>query len=134
MRKSLLNIITLIHIIYIIFVIIVPFTNSNYFLFLHAILIPFMMFHWLCNNNTCAITLAEKTLRKSLYGTDVNDSKDNCITCKIIEPIYDFTNNYKKYSKIIYIITIILWFIGVSKLLLKYKRGEISKIQDLIKL
>ena len=134
MRKSLLNIITLIHIIYIIFVIIVPFTNSNYFLFLHAILIPFMMFHWLCNNNTCAITLVEKTLRKSLHGTDVNDSKDNCITCEIIEPIYDFTNNYKKYSKIIYIITIVLWFIGVSKLLLKYKRGEISKIQDLIKL
>ena len=134
MKKSLLNIITLLHIIYIIFVVIVPFTNSNYFLFLHAILIPFMMFHWICNNNTCAITLIEKTLRKSLYGTEVNDIKDNCITCKIIEPIYDFTNSYKKYSKIIYITVIILWIITMGKLFLKYKSGEISNIQDLINL
>ncbi len=131
MKKSLLNIITLLHIIYIIFVVIVPFTNSNYFLFLHAILIPFMMFHWMCNNNTCAITLIEKTARKKLYN---DDNKDDCITCKIIEPVYDFTNNYKKYSKIIYTITIILWFISMGKLFFKYKSGEISKMQDLIKL
>ena len=121
-----IKIISLLHILYILFVIVAPFYNSNYFLLLHTVLIPFMMLHWIFNNNSCAVTLAEKTMRKILIGKN-----DECISCEIIEPVYNFPNKYKKYTVLIYIITIMLWIISVGRLYRKYRIGEISSIVDL---
>ncbi len=120
------KIITLLHILYILFIIITPFYHSNYLLLLHSVLVPFMMLHWICNNNTCAVTIIEKTVRKILTGKD-----DKCISCEIIEPVYDFVNKYKKYTMLIYIVTIMLWIISTGRLYNKYRIGEISSIYDL---
>jgi hypothetical protein len=74
------------------------------------------------------LTIIERKLRKQIYG-DVND--DDCITCKLIEPVYDFRKNYKGFTIIIYTITIMLWLISTGKLLYKYKSGSINGIKDL---
>ena len=123
-----LKIIFICHLIIILFVVIVPFFNSNYLLFMHSIIVPFIIFHWVTNNNMCALTLIEKEIRKRL---NKNSNSDNCFTCKIIEPVYDFKNNHIRRRKFIYTITIFLWIIGVLKLYMKYKNKQINKFYDL---
>ena len=129
MNELFLQLITFIHILLILFIIIVPFTNSNYLLLLHVIIIPFIMLHWVLNDNTCVLTLIEKNIREQLYGT--KPEKDECFTCNLIEPIYDFKKNYQSMSTIIYIITFVLWSISVYKLYSKWHNGEIKTFSDL---
>jgi len=130
MKELLLKAITLIHVIFVLFVVGTPFIGSNYFLLLHAIFVPFMMIHWLCNDNTCCLTIVERNLRKHMSGKKKYNDED-CITCKIIEPVYDFRKNYKTFSKIIYAITITLWLISLTRLYMKYKSGEIASFTDM---
>lgn len=129
MQEILLKIITLIHIIFVIFVIGTPLLNSNYLLFLHALIVPFMVIHWICNDNTCVLTIIEKKLRRELEGG--NYDKDDCITCRLIEPVYDFRKNNENFSKIIFTITLLLWSASLGRLIYKYNIGEITKFKDL---
>lgn len=129
MNWLILKIIQVTHILIILFVLSIPFTNSNYLLMMHSIFIPFMILHWVTNNNTCVLTLAERNIRKVISKEKVKD--DDCFTCQLIEPIFDFTKNYETFSKITYILTILLWSISTGKLYSKYKNHEISKIKDL---
>lgn len=128
MHDLLLKIITFLHFIFVLFVVVIPFTNSTYFLFLHAIFIPFMILHWICNDNTCVLTIIERQLRKYTTG---KASDDDCITCRLIEPVWDFRKNYEGFTAFIYIVTILLWLISVIKLICKYRSGEIKNIKDL---
>lgn len=123
-----LMIIRILHILFILYVIIVPFMNSNYLLFSHTIFIPFLISHWICNNNVCCLTVAEREIKKRI---DPNYTDNDCFTCKLIEPVYDFKNNYNEYSTIIYVITILLWLVSSGKLLYKYKEGKIKRYKDL---
>lgn len=123
-----LKIIFICHLILVIFVTLTPFTNSNYFLFIHSIIIPFIMMHWVTNNDMCALTLAEKEIRKRL---NKNSTNSDCFTCKIIEPVYHFKNNNNDKEKIIYVITSFLWALSIFKLYKKYKNKEIGSLRDL---
>lgn len=127
-----LLIISIIHIMFILFVVIVPFTSNNYLLLLHAITIPFLLAHWVTNNNMCFLTLVEHNIRTKLYGQETN--RNEYFMVKLIEPIYDFKQNNQDFSTWIYIITIGLWFVTISKLYTKCKTGEIEKFNDLFKL
>lgn len=129
MNEFILQLITFIHILFVLFVIITPFTNSNYLLLIYVIVIPFVMLHWVMNDNTCILTIMEKHARKQLYGEDTKT--EDCFTCRLIEPVYDFNKNYSSMSTAIYIITIVLWLIAVYKLYSKYRSGEISSLYDL---
>lgn len=128
MKDILLQLITLLHVIFVIFVVVTPFIGSNYFLFIYSIFIPFMILHWICNDNTCVLTIIERKLRKEIYG---KVDEEDCVTCRLIEPIYDFRKNYKSFSMIIYGITILLWFIAVGKLYSRYSDGSIKGVNDL---
>ena len=127
-KDILLKFITLLHILFVLFVVVTPFTNSTYLLFLHFIFVPFMMLHWVLNDNTCILTIIEKKLKKEIYG-EVDE--EDCITCKLIEPVYDFRKNYSTFSTIIYTITFLLWLISAGKLYYKYHTGSISSFRDL---
>lgn len=128
MHLLLLRIITLIHLLFVLFVIFTPFIGSPYFLLLHLILVPFIIIHWICNDNTCVLTVIEKYLKKKIYGKV--DEKE-CITCRLIEPVYDFKKNYQTFSLSIYVITTFLWLITVGRLTYLYKTGQISSWKDL---
>lgn len=128
MKELLLKFITLLHLLFIIFIIVTPFLNSNYLLLLHAIFVPFMVLHWICNDNTCILTVVERKLRKDIYGTF---DKDDCITCRLIEPVYDFRKNHQGFTTIIYVVTFILWSISVGRLYSKFQSGEIKNFREL---
>lgn len=87
-----------------------------------------MILHWLCNDNTCALTVIERKLRKQIYG-EVDE--EDCITCRLIEPVYDFRKNYETFTAIIYGITISLWALSAGKLFYGYKTGAINNFKDL---
>ncbi len=123
-----LRILTLIHSLIIVFVLLTPFFGSNYFLVLHLLVVPFIVFHWIVNQSICSLTLTEKIMRKKLFG---DSDIDNCVSCKIIQPIYDFKSNSKYQSTTIYFIVTSLWLITVARLYFKVKNGELTKISDL---
>lgn len=127
MSNIVANIIWVLHLIFIILVVIVPFSNSPYLLMMHSIFIPFMILHWVTNNDTCVLTTIEKVARDIKKKEDEND----CLTCKLINPVFNFKKDNEKSSKFIYIITITLWLFSITKLGLKYKRNEITKLKDL---
>jgi hypothetical protein len=130
MRELLFAIFKILHIIFFTFVIIGPFTGSNYILLLHLIFIPFLLIHWVFNDNTCAITTAEKLIKKSIKK-DEYDPKKDCLTCRLIDPVFDFKKNNMSRATFIYIVTIVLWTITVINLKLKIDKGEIAGWMDL---
>ncbi|MBA42470.1 MAG: hypothetical protein CMF62_00485 [Magnetococcales bacterium] len=88
-----------------------------------------MMLHWVLNDNTCFLTTVERKLRKKMTGAKNVD--DDCVTCKLIEPIWDFRKNYETFTNFIYIITISLWLTSSCKLCYKYYTGQIKHIIEL---
>lgn len=130
MNEILLYLIVVLHFIFVMFVVITPFIGNNYFLIIHAIIVPFMMAHWYTNDNNCALTIMEKKIRKNLYGEEPNPNE--CFTYNLIAPIYDFKKNNHDMSTIIYIITFCLWGVSLFRLYSNYKNGKLSKLEDLM--
>lgn len=128
-NDSLVILINIIHLIVIIFVLAAPFSNSNYLMLLHTIIIPFIILHWLLNNNTCCLTVAEKYIREKNTGTTVKEG--DCFTYQLVAPIYDFNKDHQSFSTFIYILTISLWFVSVYNLSNKYCTKQINSINDL---
>lgn len=128
LRELAIKLITLLHVLFIVFVLVTPFTWSNYFLLLHVITMPFIVIHWLANNNICALTLIERKLR----GKSSNDK--DCFTCRLIEPVYDVHKNYKTYSCFIYILVTSLWLISVGKLFWEYQMGNLDSIDKVFRI
>jgi hypothetical protein len=124
-------IISILHLAFLGFVVLVPFYGNSYLRLIHTIVIPFVMAHWIMNNNTCALTLMEKKIREHLQGGDV--SRKECFVGNLIEPVYDFVANNQDYSTIIYVVTLLLWSIGTFKLYNTFKSGQIKSAIDLLR-
>jgi hypothetical protein len=131
MFKPLLYLIKAIHLAIIIFIVAVPFLNKNYFLLLHIITVPFIMFHWILNNNTCALTLAEHYITEKLTGKPVDPQES--FMSNLINPVYDFANNHKDLDIMLYIVVSILFLISAMKLIKKKLDGEIKTFTDLFR-
>ena len=92
------------------------------------------MFHWVLNNNMCALTLMEKAIRCHITNGNFADfEKQPSFIGRIVEPVYDFSKDNNDLSFEIYSVTIIMWLISVSKLYNKYKMGEITSVFDLMR-
>ena len=131
MNEFILNVIVVFHFIFLLFVVLTPFLGNNYFLMLHFIIVPFMMAHWYANDNTCALTLIEKQIRKELYGTKPDPNE--CFTYNIIAPVYDFKKNNSDHTELIYIITILLWLVTVYRLYSNYRNGKLNSFEDIFR-
>jgi hypothetical protein len=118
------------HFVFVLFIVLTPFAAKNYFLLLHAIIVPFMMAHWYTNDNNCALTMMEKKIRLNLYGEEPDPNE--CFTFKLIAPVYDFKKNNNDLSVIIYLVTIGLWGYTLLRLYTNYKAGKLSKLEDLM--
>lgn len=127
-NDTLLLLINILHLIVIIFVLCAPFSNSNYLLLLHFIIVPFIMFHWILNNNICCLTVAEKIIRKKTIGVNIKD--EDCFTYQLVAPIYDFSKNHETFSIFIYMLTISVWLISTYNLSNKLHSGKITSIND----
>lgn len=91
-----------VHLALVLFMVIVPFTNSEFFLTIHAIGLPGLLIHWITNNNVCSLTLLEA----KLTGSALNQT----FIGKIVHPFFEI-NNYT-----IYTIVFGLWFLTLYKL------------------
>ncbi len=130
MNNFVLTLINIIHFLVILFVVFAPFTSSTLLLLLHCIIVPFIMLHWLLNNDTCAITVFEKHIRTTMNGGNpVKD--DDCFAYKIIGPIYNFMNDNVDYSKWTWTLTSGLWLVTFYKLFKKQKEGALKKILNI---
>ena len=125
MNNIIVSFVSAIHLLTILFMIGVPFSNSNYFQLLHSIIVPFIILHWYINDDSCILTTIEKEYR----GDNIK-----CFTCRLIEPVYNFVGDNDRFSKLIYLITILLVLMSMYKLLYKYKSGKIDNFVDIFTL
>lgn len=130
LRQLCLEIIVLLHFIFLMFLILVPFFGSNYLLVLHAITIPFMMAHWVLNDNNCALTLLEAYIRSSINGGIM--SKEDCYVHRLVAPVYDFKKNNQDSSMFIYGITLSLWFVSLYRLYTNWKNGKLDSLEHFV--
>jgi hypothetical protein len=100
------NFIYFLHILVILFVIFGPFSNIPSILIIHISFSFSLLVHWIANNNACSLTYLESQLR----GIDVEKS----FTYQFISPVYDISKT--DWSRICYIITIIVLMISIYKL------------------
>lgn len=128
-RDSLLWITIMIHTSFFLALLLAPLTNSNYILIMHGIFIPFILAHWISGDNTCAVTLVERGVRMAKDGKKYDD--DSCISCKIIEPVFDFPKYYPKYYKYIVVGGLLLWFITIYKIYGRWTIGKINNWRDI---
>jgi len=107
----------------------VPFSDNNGLLFMHTIIVPFIVFHWIMNNNNCFLTMVENHIQKISHG--VKQKKNNSFIYQFVSPIYDFNSNHQNYSVFIYSFTIILWLISVFHIGNNIMSGKIKSTDDL---
>lgn len=100
MNQTALLIIRIIHIVLIGMTIIVPWLNNPMLNCMYFISIPFLLLHWVTNNDTCVLSIIERVVR----GLD--DKKD-CFICTVLEPV--FKVNHLPMSELLYVISIGLW-------------------------
>lgn len=130
MKTITLYFIKFIHLLVVLYVVLTPFINIKFLLGTYLFLIPVMIIHWICNDNTCILTSIEKKIRQE--SGDYTDN--NCFTCKIIDPIYNFNDNSDIYSVITYVSTICLWLYSIYVVIGKIKNKEISKFDDMFRI
>ena len=123
MYKILLYLIVALHSLLVLFLIVAPFTNITPLIFLHAVMIPFIILHWVLNNNTCALTLAEFKIREYINGGPVDRSQ--CFMARLMDPVYDFKKNNHSRRHFLYFSMLFLWAVSCYKL---YKLRSIGKL------
>ena len=126
---ALLLFINIIHLIVILIILIIPFSGSNYYLFSYIILVPFIILHWVLNNNSCCLTLMEQRVRERITGEPVD--RNETYMHKLIGPIYDFKKDNNDLSFYIYAGSIFLWLKACSGLYKNYKNNKINNFKDL---
>lgn len=128
LNDTIIILINVLHLLVIFFVLLTPFSGSNYLLLLHIIVVPFIIFHWLLNNNLCCLTIMEAYIKEKTTG--VKTSLDECFVYQIVAPIYDFNKNHEMFSDFIYGLTWSMWGISVFMLGRKFSNGEINSWND----
>lgn len=128
--EFMLYMIVVLHFMFVLFIVLTPFIGNNYFLVLHAIVVPFVMIHWYTNDNNCALTMMEKKIRKNLYGEEPDPN--DCFTYNLIAPVYDFKKNNNDMSTLIYLVTFCLWGYTLLRLYTNYRDGKLNSLQDLV--
>jgi c-di-AMP phosphodiesterase-like protein len=128
-NDTIIILISVLHILVILFVILIPFSNNDALMFLHVVIVPFIIIHWIYNNNNCCLSVAEKHIRRISHGTK-SSTKDTFIY-QFIAPIYDFNKNHEQYSAFIYIITLLLWSVSLYNINNNFNSGKINNYNQL---
>lgn len=105
--EFLANLVWLLHMAFVLWVVIVPFTNNEPMLVLHLIVMPFLWFHWLVNNDTCALTLMERGLR--------GVSEQESFFHNLVSPVYKIQDGQLRV--VCWVASFVLWFITLRKVM-----------------
>ena len=115
------NIIFIMHVVFFLFMILAPFMKYKVFNVLYLIIAPFILFHWMLNNDTCALTELEKHLR----GT--SQSK-NTFFGSLVGPVYNLDKHPDVSMLVVRFILVLLWFIALYNVRKKRANDPIDKI------
>ena len=103
------NIICVLHALFLAWMAFTPFTSNEPMLVLHAIVTPFLWFHWWINSDVCALTLAEQYLR----GVESKES----FFYNLVSPIYKIEDEHiRQFS---WVASLVLWLVTISKIYAK---------------
>lgn len=80
---------------------VVPFLKDKRFLVMYSLIIPFLLFHWSVNDDTCALTQLE------CYFTDT--PKERTFMGRLVGPIYNMSDDM--IGKILKSVFFSLWLI-----------------------
>jgi hypothetical protein len=81
-----MNWVSMLHTLLIIYMIVLPFvTNSLDMLFLHIAILMSIVFHWVLNNDVCALTLFEQQVFPET-------PKDDLFVQRLVGPVYNIRN------------------------------------------
>jgi hypothetical protein len=105
------NIIWILHALFILWYVLTPFTNSEPMLVLHFFTGPFLLFHWVVNDDSCSLTLLEMKLR------GIEDCKQSFFW-NLVSPIYK-PQTSETGSQIMWLLTTGIWFVTLVKVLRK---------------
>jgi hypothetical protein len=97
------TLIKIIHYLFVFFMVATPFFGSEILLTQHFIICPFLILHWITNNDTCALTIIESKIR------GVKD--DETFMGNLIKPIYNAHISSKHYY----------WVVGLLFLITTYR-------------
>ena len=93
------NAIKVLHIAFAAFMALAPFSRNLGVVAMHAITVPFLLFHWLLNDDTCFLTLVERRLRGLSEG-------DSGFFHALVSPVYKLPEYVV--GKAVWVITILL--------------------------
>ena len=110
-----MNIIFYIHVLILLGGIFIPFVGAKEMLELYSLIIPFVFYHWLMNDDTCFLTQVEVWV--------TNEEKDKTFMGRIMGPVYNVGDDDA--GKILKTVFFFLWFF------VQYRLG---RIHDLINL
>ena len=94
------------HVALIMFMIMIPFSKNINLIRLHLILIPFLIAHWLTNNDTCALTELEKYLSNKTCNYDT-------MIGSIVGPVFKLENADQISRYLVYTGSILLWSVSL---------------------
>jgi hypothetical protein len=109
-------VVRIVHVAFIAWMIYAPFSKIDEFLVMHAILVPFLMLHWLTSSDGCALTLLEKRLR----GLECNSQS---FIHSIVAPVYVIDDASLK--TVVMAGTLGLWLVTLRQL-------SVAKIKQVI--
>ena len=115
--------ISIIHFILVLFIIGVPFSNSEYLLTIHLLIVPFIMLHWITNQSVCALTEMEKLVTGKTCD-------DETFFGKVIGPVYKFKTQ-KEENLFVWTLLISLWLVTFFKLKathFEYLKSDLARI------
>lgn len=115
-----MNIIFLLHALLFIASIVVPFTNNRTLLEFYSLIIPFLMFHWITNDDNCSLTQMEVFL--------TGKEKEGTFFGKLLSPVYNMSNEHA--DKFVKSLLFVLWFFVQFKL---DRIPGLNKIRELYK-
>lgn len=101
------NVCWVLHMLFVVWVIVVPFTHNEPMLVLHLIVMPFLWFHWLLADDTCALTLMERHLR--------GVSSDESFFHNLVSPVYKIRDQDMR--TISWVASVVLWLLTLRKVL-----------------
>lgn len=123
LSKISITIIQILHVFVMLAVLIIPFIQESIYIdILYIIFIPFLLLHWLTNNDNCVLTIIENKLRgKNIHDRNINTN----FAYRFFKPIY--TLPILLNSRFVYFPVIILYFIKL------YKINNNKKYKEMIK-
>lgn len=115
------NVIFILHVVFFLFMILAPFVKYKVFNLLYLIIAPFILFHWILNNDTCALTELEKKLRGTCHSK-------NTFFGSLVGPVYNLDKHPEVSMIVVRFILILLWFVALHNLRKKRNNDPIDKM------